>query len=64
MVPRHTDRLYDKELQDLREQLLAMGGRVEAQLASSVRAVSCSRTISSRGTPTRSAAWRLTGMVA
>ena len=39
MVPRHTDRLYDKELQDLREQLLAMGGRVEAQLASSVRAV-------------------------
>lgn len=35
----HTDRVYDKELQELRDQLLAMGGRVEAQLAASVRAV-------------------------
>jgi len=39
MAPTHTDRLYDKELQALRDQLLTMGGRVETQLAASVRAV-------------------------
>lgn len=39
MAPSHTDRTYEKELKELRERLLAMGGRVEAQLASAVRAV-------------------------
>jgi phosphate transport system protein len=38
MARSHTDRLYDKELQELREQLLAMGGKVEAQLSAAVRA--------------------------
>jgi len=39
MVPSHTDRSYERELQDLRASLLAMGARVEAQLADAVRAI-------------------------
>jgi phosphate transport system protein len=39
MPPSHTDRTYEKELKDLRDRLLAMGGRVESQLAESIRAV-------------------------
>jgi phosphate transport system protein len=37
--PAHTDRHYEQELKDLREMLLAMGGKVEAAIAGSVRAV-------------------------
>jgi phosphate transport system protein len=36
---RHTDRAYEQELTELREKLLAMGGKVEAAIAGSVRAV-------------------------
>jgi len=36
---RHTDRTYERELEELRERLLAMGGKVEAAIAGSVRAV-------------------------
>jgi phosphate transport system protein len=39
MSKNHTARVYDQELKDLRERLLAMGGRVESQLAGAVRAV-------------------------
>jgi phosphate transport system protein len=39
MAKIHTDKLYDKELSDLRERLLAMGGKVETQLSKAVRAV-------------------------
>jgi len=39
MAPSHTDRTYERELKDLRERLLAMGGKVESQLAGSVRSV-------------------------
>lgn len=35
----HTDRHYEQELKDLREMLLAMGGKVEAAIAASVRAM-------------------------
>ncbi len=35
----HTDRLYEQELKELRDRLLAMGGKVEAAIATSVRAV-------------------------
>jgi len=35
----HTDRAYEQELSELREKLLAMGGKVEQAIASSVRAV-------------------------
>ena len=35
----HTDKSYERELVELRERLLEMGGRVEAAIASSVRAV-------------------------
>jgi len=35
----HTDKTYEAELKALREKLLAMGGKVEAAIASSVRAV-------------------------
>jgi phosphate transport system protein len=37
--PAHTDKHYEQELQQLREQLLAMGGKVEVAIASSVRAI-------------------------
>ncbi|HVO18894.1 MAG TPA: phosphate signaling complex protein PhoU [Anaeromyxobacter sp.] len=39
MVTTHTDKSYERELVELRERLLEMGGRVEAAIASSVRAV-------------------------
>ena len=39
MTPSHTDRVYEKELQDLRDRLLSMGGRVESQFSASMRAV-------------------------
>ena len=39
MASTHTDKTYEQELQDLREKLLAMGGKVEAAIAASVRAV-------------------------
>jgi phosphate transport system protein len=35
----HTDKSYERELTDLRDHLLAMGGLVEAAIAASVRAV-------------------------
>jgi len=35
----HTDKAYDRELQELRDKLLAMGGKVEAAIAGSVRAI-------------------------
>jgi phosphate transport system protein len=39
MAKTHIDRTYDAELTALREQLLEMGGLVEAAIASSVRAI-------------------------
>jgi len=39
MVTTHTDKSYERELVELRERLLEMGGRVEAAIAASVRAV-------------------------
>ena len=38
-MPTHTDKTYELELKELREKLLAMGGKVEAAIAASVRAV-------------------------
>ena len=35
----HTDKAYERELTELRDRLLEMGGRVETAIASSVRAV-------------------------
>ncbi len=37
--PTHTDKTYELELKELRDKLLAMGGKVEAAIASSVRAI-------------------------
>jgi phosphate transport system protein len=37
--PGHTDKAYEAELKDLRDRLLAMGGKVEAAIEASVRAV-------------------------
>lgn len=39
MAKLHTDRHYERDLKELRERLLGMGGQVESQLAASVRAV-------------------------
>ncbi|HEX8909415.1 MAG TPA: phosphate signaling complex protein PhoU [Anaeromyxobacteraceae bacterium] len=39
MVIAHTDKAYERELQELRDKLLAMGGKVEAALSGSVRAI-------------------------
>jgi phosphate transport system protein len=39
MPATHTDKTYEQELKDLRDKLLAMGGKVEAAIASSVRAI-------------------------
>jgi phosphate transport system protein len=39
MVTSHTDKAYERELVELRERLLEMGGKVEAAIASGVRAV-------------------------
>ncbi|HUK65332.1 MAG TPA: phosphate signaling complex protein PhoU [Anaeromyxobacteraceae bacterium] len=38
-MPGHTDKTYDIELKELRDKLLVMGGKVEAAIAASVRAV-------------------------
>jgi phosphate transport system protein len=35
----HTDRTYEKELKELRDRLLTMGGRVESQFSESMRSV-------------------------
>ncbi|HET9596945.1 MAG TPA: phosphate signaling complex protein PhoU [Anaeromyxobacteraceae bacterium] len=37
--PTHTDKTYEQELKDLRDKLLSMGGKVEAAIAGSVRAI-------------------------
>ena len=37
--PTHTDKTYELELKELRDKLLAMGGKVEAAIAGSVRAI-------------------------
>ena len=39
MTPAHTDRRYEEELKELRDLLLGMGGKVEAAIAASVRAL-------------------------
>jgi phosphate transport system protein len=39
MTPTHTDKLYEQELNELRDKLLAMGGKVESAISRSVRAV-------------------------
>jgi len=35
----HTDKTYDVQLQDLRDKLLTLGGKVEAEIAASMRAL-------------------------
>jgi len=35
----HTDKAYERELADLREKLLTMGGKVEAAISASVRSI-------------------------
>src|SRR5258708_12430665 len=39
MDPVHTNKAFDKDLTDLRERLLTMGAKVEAQIANSMRAI-------------------------
>jgi phosphate transport system protein len=39
MTPAHTDRHYEQELKELRDLLLAMGGKVEQAIAASVRSL-------------------------
>src|SRR6266852_4198404 len=39
-LKKHTDRTYDAELEELRSKLLTLGGKVEAEIAQSVRALS------------------------
>jgi phosphate transport system protein len=39
MGPTHTDKTYELELKELRDKLLGMGGKVEAAIAASVRAI-------------------------
>src|SRR5512144_1366624 len=39
MGPTHTDKTYELELKELRDKLLVMGGKVEAAIAASVRAI-------------------------
>src|SRR5262252_8208661 len=39
MDPTHTAKAFDKDLSDLRERLLTMGAKVEAQIANSMRAI-------------------------
>jgi phosphate transport system protein len=39
MAPAHTDRSYERELAELREKLLTMGGKVEAAISGSVRSI-------------------------
>jgi phosphate transport system protein len=39
MAPRHTDRTYEAELDDLRNKLLELGGKVETEIALGMRAL-------------------------
>lgn len=39
MSSRHSDRAFEQDLRDLRDKLLAMGGKVEGQIAESMRAL-------------------------
>ena len=39
MAPAHTDKAYERELAELREKLLTMGGKVEAAITASVRSI-------------------------
>jgi phosphate transport system protein len=39
-VKKHTDRSYDAELEELRSKLLTLGGKVEAEIAQSMRSLS------------------------
>ena len=39
-LKKHTDRSYDAELEELRSKLLTLGGKVEAEIAQSMRALS------------------------
>ncbi|HZR10827.1 MAG TPA: phosphate signaling complex protein PhoU, partial [Myxococcales bacterium] len=39
MMKAHTDKTYDAELQDLRNKLLTLGGKVETEIATSMRAL-------------------------
>jgi phosphate transport system protein len=39
MATSHTDKAYERELADLRDRLLSMGGKVEAAVSASVRAI-------------------------
>src|SRR6266404_8926677 len=39
-VKKHTDRTYEGELEELRSKLLTLGGKVEAEIAQSMRALS------------------------
>src|SRR5437016_2382177 len=38
-LKKHTDRTYDAELEELRSKLLTLGGKVEAEIAQSMRAL-------------------------
>src|SRR5712672_1048941 len=38
-LKKHTDRVYDAELEELRSKLLTLGGKVEAEIAQSMRAL-------------------------
>src|SRR3989442_108579 len=39
MTPRHTDKTFDAELDELRQRLLTLGAKVETEIATSVRAL-------------------------
>src|SRR5256714_14801940 len=39
-LKKHTDKSYDAELEELRSKLLTLGGKVEAEIAQSMRALS------------------------
>ena len=38
-IKKHTDKTYDSELDDLRHRLIQLGGKVESEIAQSVRAL-------------------------
>ncbi|MFL5368568.1 MAG: phosphate signaling complex protein PhoU, partial [Myxococcales bacterium] len=38
-IKKHTDKTYDSELDDLRHSLIQLGGKVESEIAQSVRAL-------------------------
>jgi phosphate transport system protein len=39
MMKAHTDKTYDAQLEDLRNKLLSLGGRVEIEISTSMRAL-------------------------